>query len=375
MKIVMVGPVYPYKGGISHYTGLMCKALRKKYDTDMISFKMQYPKLLFKKEQKDYDNEHFKVDATKYWLNTANPFTIVKTALRIRKKSPNLVIIQWWHPYFAPCYFLLQKCLGKYKTLIVCHNVFPHERFPLDRFLTGIALRGGDSYLVQSKTDEEDLLKLKPNARYKRVFHPTYNAFRMQNMTKIEAREILGIHSEERVMLFFGYVRKYKGLRHILEVVADVAQKVEHIKLLVVGDFGEDREEYFELIRKKKIEKYIAIVEGYIPDKEVEKYFAAADLAVLPYESATQSGIAQIAYGFRLPIVATDVGGLPEVVIDGKTGYVVEAGNDTALGDAIVRFFNETDIEAMQQNIIKEEYKYSWDRITEEIEKLVGLNE
>ena len=194
-------------------------------------------------------------------------------------------------------------------------------------------------------------------------------------MTKAEARAKIGIGSDEKVMLFFGYVRKYKGLRHILSVLSEVAKQVEGIRLLVVGDFGDDREEYIQLIEQEQIGQYVQMVEGYIPDKEVEKYFAASDLVVLPYESATQSGIAQIAYGFELPIVATAVGGLPEVVLDGKTGYVVEPGDDAALGEAVVRFFNETDVVLMHENIRKEEYKYSWDRMTEEIETLVGMNE
>lgn len=375
MRIVLIGPVYPFKGGISHYTGLMCKGLRKKHETEMVSYKMQYPKLLFKKEQRDYENECFKIDNTHYWLNTANPFNIIGTAAKIRKLKPDLVIMQWWHPYFAPCYYILQKCLRKYKKLMVCHNVFPHERFPMDRFLTRVSLKGIDYYLVQSKMDEEDLLKLKPDAKYKRVFHPTYNAFKMQNMTKAEARAKIGVDSDEKVMLFFGYVRKYKGLRHILSVLSEVAKQVEGIRLLVVGDFGEDREEYIQLIEQEQIGDYVQMVEGYIPDKEVEKYFAASDLVVLPYESATQSGIAQIAYGFELPIVATAVGGLPEVVLDGKTGYVVPPEDDQALGEAVVRFFKETDVEQMHENIRKEEYKYSWDRMTEEIEMLVGMNE
>ncbi|MCI6553128.1 MAG: glycosyltransferase family 4 protein [Lachnospiraceae bacterium] len=375
MNIVMIGPVYPYKGGISHYTGMMCRALRKKHDTHMVSYKMQYPRLLFRKEQRDYTNECFKVEDTKYWLNTANPFNIIWSASKIRKLKPDLVILQWWHPYFAPCYFLLRKCLGRCRKLMVCHNVFPHERFPLDKFLTGLSLRGMDYYLVQSRRDEEDLLALKPSAAYSRVFHPTYNAFKMKNMTREEARRQLSIGGEEKVMLFFGYVRPYKGLRHILRALPAVREKVPDIRLLVVGDFGDDRQEYMDLIREKKIAPYVKIVEGYIPDQEVEQYFAAADLAVLPYESATQSGIAQIAYGFDMPIVATDVGGLPEVVLDGKTGYVVPQGDDTALGEAVVRFFTDTDIERMQQNIRQEEYKYSWDRMREEIEKLVGCNE
>ena len=130
-KIVLVGPVYPYKGGISHYTGMLCRALSKKHDVTMISYKMQYPKFMFKKEQRDYSNDSFKVDDTKYWLHTANPFNIIATALKIRALKPDMVIIQWWHPYFAPCYMILTWLLKGIKIAYVCHNVFPHERFPM----------------------------------------------------------------------------------------------------------------------------------------------------------------------------------------------------------------------------------------------------
>ena len=232
-----------------------------------------------------------------------------------------------------------------------------------------------DYYLVQSRKDEEDLLTLKPKAAYRRVFHPTYNAFKMKNMTREEARSQLSLDEEEKVMLFFGYVRRYKGLHHILKALPSIRDRVEGIKLLVVGDFGHDRQENMDIIHKEGISGCVKMVEGYIPDQEVEQYFAASDLAVLPYESATQSGIAQIAYGFGMPIVATDVGGLPEVVLDGRTGYVVPQGDDQALGEAVIRFFTETDVEAMKENIKQEEYKFSWDRMREEIEELVGSNE
>ncbi len=140
----MIGPVYPYKGGIAHYTGLMCKALRKKYDVTMVSFQMQYPKFLYKKEQKDYDNPQFEVPETKYWIHTANPFNIVKASKWILKEKPDLVIFPWWHPYFAPCFWIMEKMLKKHtKIMFLCHNVFPHERFPMDRFLTEKGIRKG----------------------------------------------------------------------------------------------------------------------------------------------------------------------------------------------------------------------------------------
>ncbi len=370
-KIVMIGPVYPYKGGIAHYTGLMCKALRKKYDVTMVSFQMQYPKFLYKKEQKDYDNPQFEVPETKYWIHTANPFNIVKASKWILKEKPDLVIFPWWHPYFAPCFWIMEKMLKKHtKIMFLCHNVFPHERFPMDRFLTKRVLEKGDYFIVQSKMDESDLYQIKSDPVVRLTPHPTYNAFRLQNLSRSESRELIRASEDEKILLFFGFVREYKGLKHLLRAMPKITEQVENLRLFVVGDFGEDREQYMELLREKKIEDAVEVVEGYIPDKEVEKYFAACDLVVLPYESATQSGIVQIAYGFQKPVLVTNVGGLPDVVTDGKTGYVVESKNPEQIADAVIRYFKEEKEEEFAQNVKAEEYKYSWDRMTEVVEEL-----
>lgn len=374
-KIVLIGPVYPYKGGISHYTSLMCMALREKYDVSMVSYKMQYPRLLFKKEQRDYSNDQFKVEGTKYWIHTANPINIVSSAHRIKALRPDLVIIQWWHPYFAPCYQILCRALGKCRIMFVCHNVFPHERFPLDRFLTKRTLKCGDYFLVQSGMDEADLLGIKKDARCKRVVHPTYNTFRFKNMSMQEAREEIGLSMREKVILFFGFVRKYKGLHHLLDALPMVLDKLPDVKLLVVGDFGDDKEEYLKKIEEKKLRNYLVLVQGYCPDTEVEKYFAASNLVALPYESATQSGIAQIAFGFDKPIVATDVGGLPEVITDRKTGYIVPPENAEELASAIIRFFAEDREKEFIKNIKMEAERFSWETMVKQIEALTGLND
>lgn len=374
-KIVLVGPVYPYKGGISHYTGLMYRALRSRYDVSMVSYKMQYPKFLFKKEQKDYSNDTFKIDGTNYWIHTANPLNLVGTAGKIRREKPDLVIFQWWHPYFAPCYWILCRLLGRCRILFVCHNVFPHERFPMDRFLTKLVLRQGDYFITQSKMDAEDLLSIEKDARYVQAVHPTYNAFKFEDMSREQARGLLGIGADERVVLFFGFVREYKGLRHLLRAMPLLRSFGMDVRLLVVGDFGDDRQEYMDLIDELGIRNMLEIHGGYIPDKEVEKYFAACDLVALPYESATQSGIVQIAYGFEKPVVVTDVGGLPDVVTDGETGYVVEPRNPDALAEAVRRYFEEGKEEEFRRNIEGEAYRYSWDRMAEHVERLYGNTE
>lgn len=370
-KIVLIGPVYPYKGGISHYTGLLCRALSREHTVEMISYRMQYPKLLFKKEQRDYENDSLRVEGTDYAIHTANPLNWIKEARFINQLKPDLVIFQWWHPYFAPCYFVMTSLI-RAKIMYTCHNVFPHERFPLDRFLTKLALRRGDTFLLHSKTEAQDLLSIRRNADYRINLHPTYNAFRFEEMTKTEARQQLSLSEEEKVLLFFGFVRPYKGLHYLLDAVRLLAEDGFTGKLLVVGDFGENKEEYTAQIAENRISSRVEIYDGYIPDREIEKFFAACDLVVLPYESATQSGIAQIAYGFERPVIVTDVGGLPEVVEHGKTGYIVDAKNPAAIKEAVKEFYERPETDRFQKGIREAAYRFSWEKMTETIDELQG---
>lgn len=371
-KILLVGPVYPYMGGISHYTGLLYRALHKKFDVSMISYSFQYPKLLFKKEQKDYSDDIFKVDAAKYWIHTANPINWIRSAREMRKEKADMVIIQWWHPYFAPCYWVIARLLKKEKLIFVCHNVFPHERFMLDRWLTKQVLKQGDAFIVHSASDGEDLKTVVNNPLFMQAVHPTYDIFKFDGISGEEARLRLQIAKDRKVLLFFGFVREYKGLKYLLQALPLIKNSIEDILLLIVGSFGNDKEEYLELIRIHKLEENIRIVDGYVPNHEVEPYFAASDLVVLPYISATQSGIVQIAFGFEKPVIATDVGGLPDVVTDDRNGYIVAAGEAGPLAEAVVRFF-KLDKEKEFTDCIKEEAeRFSWDRLSEAVESLWG---
>lgn len=364
----MIGPVYPYKGGISHYTGLMYRELEKRCDVEMITYKMQYPRFLFHKEQRDYSNDSFRIENAEYILHTANPVNIIKIACHIRRQRPDMVVIQWWHPYFAPCYFLLTRFTGRQNIVFICHNVFPHERFPMDRFLTRLALRYGGHYIVHARDEAEELRKIKKNPDYVVTPHPTYNAFRFEGMSQAQAREQLQISPEERILLFFGYVREYKGLKYLMRAMPEIFREDEKVRLWVVGEFGADREEYRRLIHELGIRNRIRVVDTYTPDREVEQYFAAADLVVLPYTSATQSGIVQIAYGFTKPVIVTNVGGLPDVVEDGRTGYVVRPESPEAIAEAVLRFFRENQARRMEKNIEEESYRFSWERMGDVIE-------
>lgn len=373
-KVVLIGPVYPFKGGISHYTGLMYRALCKTYDVTMVSYKFQYPKLLYKKEQRDYSNDSFKIDDTQYLIHTANPLNWLCAAKKISAMKPEMIIIQWWHPYFAPCYYMLCKCLKETKILFVCHNVFPHERFPMDRMLTKTVLRQGSCHIVQSKKDAEDLQSIIANPVFRQTVHPTYNAFRIENMSREEARRKIGIGNDEKILLFFGFVREYKGLKYLIRAMQSITKRVTDIKLLIVGDFssGESKRQYEDLIGQTGAKEHITVYDGYIPDREVEKFFAASDIVVLPYVSATQSGIAQIAYGFEKPVVVTNVGGLPDVVTDQKTGYIVESESADAIADAVVDFFEHGKSADFAENVRSEAYRFSWERMVEIVEEMLA---
>lgn len=376
MKIVMVGPVYPYKTGLSYYVSLLYKQLKKEHDVTILSYTMQYPKFLYKKPQKDYEDDVLKLDDVQYVLNTADPFSCWKTARFINDLKPDLVIFQWLHPYFAPCYTLIIKALKNTKVLFMCHNVFPHERFPLDKKLTKMTLKHGDYFTVHAKSDAEDLKSILPNANMRVTVHPAYNFFKQKGMSKQEARKILNISEDENVLLFFGLVREYKGLKHLLRALgqmkAEDPNNDRKLKLLIAGDFAGRRQEYDTIIRDFGVEELIDITDGHIPIGEVEKFFVASDLVVLPYESATQSGVIQVAYSFEKPVLATNVGGLPDVVFDGETGYVVEPMRSDLIANAICDFVDNGRKAELTDGVKRESYRYSWEKMEKVIMSMAG---
>lgn len=364
MKIIMVGPVYPYKSGIAHYTGTLYRQLVKNHDVKIYSYSMQYPKIMFKKPQKDYDDEVTKIDGVEYVLNTANPFSWVSLALRINKDKPDLVIFQWVHPYFAPCNSVVERLLNKnIKIAYICHNSLPHERFPFDKLLTKMTLKKASLIVAHSNSDAEALKEMMPSVKVAINPHPVYNFFKIKDMSKEEGRKLCGLSEEDKVLLFFGLVREYKGLKHLLNALPEIAQKYNETKLIIAGDFGSDKDKYMELIKNNGIEKYIQIHDGFIPTAEVEKYFAACDIVVLPYESATQSGVIQASFGFEKPVLATNVGGLPDVVDNMKTGYIVESKRPNLIASAVIDFFENNRAEEFKQNVIDSAYKFSWERM------------
>lgn len=363
MKIVMIGPVYPYKTGLSYYTTLMYWQLQKSHDVVLFSYSLQYPKLLYKKQQKDYEDDVLRVDDIEYCLNTANPISWVKMAKRINCLAPDFVIFQWLHPYFSLCYTAICRLIRNSKILFVCHNVFPHERFVMDKELTKMTLKNGDCFITHSNSDTKVLKSIIPAANVCTAVHPEYTFFKQDKYSKKEARSVLGISDEANVLLFFGLVREYKGLKYLLRALATLNEdgfcKNNIMKLIVAGDFAGTKPDYDEVIKELKIEDLVILFDGHVPVNEVEKFFVATDVVVLPYISATQSGVVQVSYSFNKPVLATKVGGLPDVVINGKTGLLVEPENPDDLSKAIKDFFeNNNDFE---KGIEQEKYKYSWE--------------
>ena len=371
MKIVMIGPVYPYTSGLSYYVSLLYRQLCKHHDVTLLSYSFQYPQFMYKRPQKDYEEDALKIDEAQYVLNTANPVSCLKTAKLINSIGPDLVIFQWLHPYFAPCYTIVASHIRSARILFMCHNVFPHERFPLDRFLTKMTLKHGDHFTVHAKSNAEELLSILPDADLRVTVHPAYNFFKLTDMSRAEGRQILNIAEDTNVLLFFGLIRPYKGLQHLLDALKLIKdedpENRRKLKLLIAGDFSGSRPEYDEKIAALGIGDLLDITDGHIPISEVEKFFAASDLVVLPYEDATQSGVIQVAYSFDRPVLATRVGGLPDVVFDGETGYLVEPKRPDLIAASIKDFFDNDRAAALSAGIERERYRYSWDRM----EKLI----
>jgi len=372
MRILLIGTAYPFRGGIAHYLALLFQALRRRgHRVKILSFTRQYPSLFFPgKTQQDCSQEAIPVEAEAI-LDSMNPVSWIRTARRVQRERCHLVVFKYWMPFFAPCYAavaFLSKLLTPTRVLFICDNITPHERRFGDDLLNALALRWVDYFIVQSNVVREDLLRFRPRAKYRQVPHPVYEIFRGE-MSRGEARKRLGLGEEEKVVLFFGYVRAYKGLNYLIDAVPKILQTMP-VKVLVVGEFYDDRGPYENQIARLGVQSVVRISDRYVPNEEVGLYFSAADVVVLPYVSATQSGIVQIAYNYDRPVITTDVGGLPEVVVEGRTGYVVPARDPEALAAAVVRFFSEGRAAEFAENIHREKEKYSWDRLVEAIEAL-----
>lgn len=370
MKINIIGPTYPHRGGISHYNTLLCNHLSKNHDVHLLSFKRLYPAFLYPggNQKDDVSKNMIKTDSDAI-IDSINPLTWLKAFAKISKEKPDMLIFHWWTPFFTPVFYSIAKLtriFTKTKILFICHNVLPHEGRKIDNLLTKLVLKRGNSFIVHSSEDYNNLKKLIPDANVKQTVHPTYDIFNFKSYDEESSKEMLGINNKS--ILFFGAVREYKGLKYLIAAMPIVLQHID-ATLIIAGQFWEDRNIYVEQVKKCGIEDNVKIVDEYIPNEKVGLYMTAADIVVLPYISATQSGIIQIAYGFNKPVISTNVGGLPDVVKDGETGFLVDSANPETLAHAIVSYFNEGCEEVFVENIKKENERFSWDVMVKIIEE------
>lgn len=372
MRICLVGPTHPYRGGISHYTTLLYRHLKKKHDTLFIAFSRQYPKWLFPGKT-DIDPSLSRIDepCIQKILDSMNPVSWIRSALRVIKYQPDFIIIPWWVSFWAPQFWTISvivKHFSNARLIFLCHNVVEHESGALNKLLTRMVLKKGDGFIVHSDEDLNNLKRILPGARVQKTFHPTYDVFNMADFNPGTIRSRYNITGN--ILLFFGFVRPYKGLKFLIKAMAKIV-KSHDVTLMVVGEFWKDKDSYLSMIRALDLEKKVVVVDEYVANEEVGNYFCAADLVVQPYISATGSGVVQTAFAFEKPVLATRVGCLPEVIDHRKTGLLVTPGSEAAIAAEVTYFLDLKDKHYFNTNIRKENYKFSWNKLIETIEELI----
>ncbi len=370
----MVGPGYPFRGGIAQYTTALYKSLQEQgHEPLLISFRRQYPAFLFPgKTQHDSSRDGF-ISPAQALLDPLYPPSWIQAAERLIAHQPAAVIFQWWQPLFGPAY---SSVIGRLKDrsnaaiIFLCHNVYPHERLRvpglslLERKLIGSAFKKAEAFLVHSEKMSIQVRKFNSKAPIRRIYHPVY-AFYSQWDSPQERTD------RTPSILFFGNIRKYKGLAVLLEAMALVRQSMD-VRLTVAGEFYVDAAPYKRMAKDLKISDRIDWRDRYIANEEVPVLFRQSDLVVLPYLSATQSGVVPLAYHFDVPVITSDVGGLSEVVLDGRTGYLFPPGQAGPLAERILRFFREEKGPEFQEQIRCFKKDLSWQQVTDKILGLVG---
>jgi glycosyltransferase involved in cell wall biosynthesis len=372
--VAVLGPFHPYRGGIAHHTTLLARALSEHHPVLGLNFTRLYPGVLFPgRSQMDESAEPLDAGNVQVHrvVDSMGPHTWPRAAALARRFGARLLVVQWWHPFFAPACAAVSRALNKQgaQVLYLCHNVLPHERKPFDSAFIRLGLGAADGYLVQSETDMQALEVLYPGRPRTLTPHPAYTFFARGGVDREAARARLGVVSP--VVLFFGLVRAYKGLDVLLRAVARARSRVP-ITLVVAGEFYQDRAPYETLIAELGIADAVRLHDRYVPNEEVETYFSAADLVVLPYVSATQSGIAQIALSFERPVLVTQVGGLPEAVRPGETGIVVPPNDPEAMANALVEFFQTKAGERMQPHLKGAAADFSWHEMVAAVHRVAA---
>ena len=371
MQIALISVAPPYRGGISKHTSILVEKLSQNHSVDVINYSRQYPDFLFPGKTQ-YLDDKLENDNSSRMIDSINPLTWFSTGNKLAKKNYDLVIFRFWNPFFAPALGVISGIIKKKssytKLMSLCDNILPHEKTPFAYFLTTYLFDKLDGHIVQSSQTENELQEVVENPVYEKRFHPIYTNF-PKKIDKITARKKLGL-SAKNIILYFGIIRDYKGFDILLNAIAELKDSGLDFHLLAGGEcYGSD-EKYTQLISNLGISDYITWHNKYIPDSEVSNYFSAADVVALPYRTASQSGVTQIAYSYDLPVIVTKVGGLPEIVDEGQSGFTIEPDNPKELANILEKNLKVGTFLEMPTYIKKFKQKFSWEYFVNGIESV-----
>ena len=369
-KIIIIGPAFPYRNLSTFNHSLAIAFAEKGADVKIFSFSLQYPSFLFPgKTQYEKGKAPNGIEIISV-INSINPFNWFKVASMVKKENPDYVIIRYWLPFMAPCFGTIAKLIRiKTKVLAITDNVIPHEKRIGDSFLTRYFVKYCDAFLTLSSSVLDDLNKFTNSEEKIFIPHPIYDSFG-EIVEKSTSREKLGLDVNGKYLLFFGFVRKYKGLDVMLDVMADKRIQDLGVKLIVAGEFYDNKQEYISQINSLGIEESVILRSDFIPEDQVKNYFCACDMITQTYRTATQSGVTQIAYHFERPMLVTNVGGLAEIVPHNKVGYVCDI-DTKQISDSILEFYTENKEKEFSDNTKEEKKRFTWKVLVEGIDNLI----
>jgi glycosyltransferase involved in cell wall biosynthesis len=375
MKIISIGPAFPYRGGLATFNDRLTQQLTSEgHDIEIFTFSLQYPKILFPGKTQYTDGPAPAGIRITRNINSVNPFNWIRTGLRLRKLKPDIVLFRFWLPFMGPCFgtiSLIARSNNHSKVICIFDNVIPHEKRPGDRILTRYFTGKIDAAIVMSDTVLADLKSFRPDIPVKLSPHPMFDNYG-KIVQKEDAAKRLNLEPGFSYLLFFGFIREYKGLDLLLHAFSDTRLRKFKIKLIVAGEFYEDSAPYKSIVKDSDCEKDVIFYDQFIKDDEVNLFFSIADLVVQPYKSATQSGVTQIAYFFEKPMLVTAVGGLKEIVPDGKCGYVVMPEAE-AISGAILDFYENNRKDWFTEGVRQERERFTWDKMTASLLDLYSI--
>ncbi|KGE85515.1 MAG: glycosyltransferase [Phaeodactylibacter xiamenensis] len=372
-QVVFLSPAHPLRGGIASSTERLAQELQQHgYGVRILSFSLQYPGFLFPGKTQYTDDPPPARLQIEPLINSINPLNWIKVGRKLKALAPDLIIVRYWLPFMGPALGTILRIGGgaaRTKVVAITDNVVPHEHRPGDKAFTRYFLNAVDACVVMSRAVKADIRAFSKEMPVAYIPHPIYDNYGPP-MERDAALEQLDLPKDQHYLLFFGFIRGYKGLDLLLQAMALPEVRTLGVKLIVAGEFYDDPEPYQQLIAGQGLEEQIVLRNAYIPNSEVGAYFGAADLVVQPYKTATQSGISQLAFHFGKPMVVTRVGGLPEIVQHGKEGYVVDVSPE-AIATAIADFYHNQQQESMENAVRAARSRFSWENMVRGIEALI----